>query len=55
MLASGVDPTLDIGFIETEDLKRPELKLEQFCSDRITGGMIHIVGHPTCLIKRDAG
>jgi hypothetical protein len=33
IVLSGLHPALDIGFIETENLNKPELELHQLCSD----------------------
>jgi hypothetical protein len=45
--------TLDIGLLEIEDPERAELSANQICKDRITDGMVHIVGFPTILAYMD--
>jgi hypothetical protein len=55
ILRSEWHDSLDVGFLEVEEMNSPctELQPHQLCCDRIVEGMIHVVGHPTCMIKRD--
>jgi Trypsin-like peptidase domain len=40
---------LDLGFLEIADPECAELGWDQLCTDKITGGRVHIVGYPQVL------
>ena len=54
ILGRGVNVERDIAYLEIEDPKRPEIQLNQLCSDRIVGGMVEIVGFPRVLAEFDS-
>jgi hypothetical protein len=46
---TGWHDTLDLGYVEIEDPECPELAWDQFCHERITGGLVQFVGYPEVL------
>ena len=51
ILQSAWHDDLDIGFLEIEDTRCPELQWNQLSNDRIVEGMVHVVGYPTVLTQ----
>jgi hypothetical protein len=53
ILQAGWHDRLDIGYLEIEDPRTPELEWNQLSSGRIVGGFVHVIGFPSALLQLD--